>query len=160
MEFYHSIQDRLAPAEKAQAAHIIVHVSEQRSEAEARRLVEAAERGLAQGAPFAEVAERFSDCKGNGGSLGWFERGEMVDEFDAAVFALEPGQRSGIFRTPFGYHIAELRAKGPGGPREPGMAQREIEAYLNAKRRQEAIARGLEALRASAEIEPAVEAGA
>jgi parvulin-like peptidyl-prolyl isomerase len=160
MEFYRNIEDRFAPAEKAHAAHIIVHVSEQRSEAQARRLIEAAEAELAANLPFAEVAERFSDCKNNGGDLGWFERGEMVEQFDEIVFALEPGQRSGIFRTPFGYHIAELRAKGSGGPREPGMAQREIEAYLTSKRRHEAMERGLEALRATAEIAQVEAAGA
>jgi peptidyl-prolyl cis-trans isomerase C len=159
MEFYNSLKDQFAPAEKAQAAHIIVHVSEQRSEADARRLIEAAEAELAEGVPFAEVAECFSDCKGNGGDLDWFERGVMVDEFDEIVFALEPGQRSGIFRTPFGYHIAELRAKGAGGPREPGMAQREIEAYLTSKRRHEGMEHGIEVLRASAEIVRVEEAG-
>lgn len=160
LEFYQSIKTHLGPTDKVRAAHIIVHVSKERSEAEARRRIEAAEAELSSGASFAEIAERFSDCKGNGGDLGWFERGEMVDEFDAAVFPLEPGQRSGIFRTPFGYHIAELREKGAGGPIESGKAQREVEAYLTAKRRQEAIERGLEELRSSAEIvrleEPAV----
>src|SRR5580700_7230986 len=111
LAFYNNVKDHFAPAEKIHAAHIIVHVSEERGEAEARRLIEAAEAELAAGVLFAEVAERFSDCKGNGGDLGWFERGTMVDEFDEAVFALEPGQRSGIFRTPFGYHIAELNEK-------------------------------------------------
>lgn len=160
LEFYQNIQHRFAPTEKVQAAHIIVHVSEERSEAEARRLIEAAEAELASGASFAEVVESFSDCKGDGGDLGWFERGEMVDEFDAAVFPLEPSQRSGIFRTPFGYHIAELREKGAGAPREPGIAQREVEVYLTSKRRQEAMERGLEGLRASAEIVRVAEAGA
>ena len=42
LAFYQSIKDRLAPAEKAHAAHILVRVSDQRSEAEARRLIEAA----------------------------------------------------------------------------------------------------------------------
>lgn len=159
LAFYHDVEDHFAPAEKIQVAHIIVHVSEQCSEAEARRLIEAAEAELVRGVTFAEVAERFSDCKGDGGDLGWFERGVMVDEFDEVVFALELGQRSGIFRTPFGYHIAELRAKGPGGPGEPGMAQREIEAYLSAKRRREAMERGLETLRAAAEIVRVEEVG-
>ncbi len=159
LEFYQNIRNRLAPTEKVRAAHIIVHVSEDRSEAEARSLIEAAEAELASGASFAEVAERFSDCKGNGGDLGWFEQGVMVEEFDAAVFPMETGQRSGIFRTPFGYHIAELREKGAGGPTEAGAAQREVEAYLTAKRRQEAIARGLGALRVSAEIARVEEAG-
>jgi parvulin-like peptidyl-prolyl isomerase len=153
LEFYRGIKERFASAEKVRAAHIVVHVNEQRSEAEARRLIQEAENELSQGAPFAEVAERFSDCKGNGGDLGWFERGTMVDEFDVTVFALQPGQRSGIFRTPFGFHIAQLNEKAAAGPREPGIAQREIEAYLTSKRRHEAMERGLEALRAAAEIE-------
>jgi parvulin-like peptidyl-prolyl isomerase len=153
LEFYRSIKDRFASAETAHAAHIVVHVNEQRGEAEARRLIEEADAELSQGLPFAEAAERFSDCKGEGGDLGWFERGTMVDEFDAAVFALQPGQRSGIFRTPFGFHIAQLNEKAAAGPREPGIAQREIEAYLTSKRRHEAMKRGLEALRARAEIE-------
>jgi peptidyl-prolyl cis-trans isomerase C len=75
---YQGIKDNLAATEKAEAAHIIVHVSEQRSEAEARRLIEEAEAELAKSIPFAAVAERFSDCKGNGGDLDWFERGVMV----------------------------------------------------------------------------------
>jgi peptidyl-prolyl cis-trans isomerase C len=159
LELYRNIKDRFEPAENAQAAHIIVHVNEQRSEAEARGLIEAAEAALAGGVSFAEVAERFSGCKGNGGDLGWFERGAMVDEFDEVVFALEPGQRSGIFRTPFGYHIAEMRAKGAGEPRHAGLGQREIEAYLTSRRRQEAMERGLEALRAGAEIQRVEGAG-
>jgi parvulin-like peptidyl-prolyl isomerase len=158
-DFHRNVKRGFTPAEKAQAAHIIVHVSEERSEAEARGRIEAAQAALAGGASFAEVAERFSDCKGNGGDLGWFERGAMVDEFDEVVFALDPGQRTGIFRTPFGYHIAELRAKGAGDPRDAGIAESEIEAYLTSKRRQEAMERGLEALRAGAEIVRVPEAG-
>lgn len=159
LAFYNNVKDHFAPSEKVHAAHVIVHVSEERSDAEARRLIEAAEAELTVGVPFAEVAERFSDCKGNGGDLGWFERGTMVDEFDQAVFVLQPGQRSGIFRTPFGYHIAEMKEKAPAAPREPGMAQREVEAYLTAKRRREAMERGLETLRAAAEIERVEEVG-
>lgn len=163
LAFQQDINDRMAhdgkTAEKAQAAHIVVHVNAERKEAEARCLIEAAEAELADGAPFAAVVERFSDCKGSGGDLGWFERGVMVEEFDEIVFALEPGRRSGIFRTPFGYHISELRAKGSGAPREPGVALSDIEAYLTAKRRHEAMESGLEALRASAEIIRVDEAG-
>jgi len=158
-EFSRAIQQGLPLAEKVLAAHILVQVSEERSEAEAFRLIQAAEAELARGIPFAAVAELFSDCKGNGGDLGWFERGVMVEEFDEAVFALQEGQRSAIFRTPFGYHIAEVRARSEGSPREPGAGQREIEAYLTAKRRHDAMARGMDSLRAAAEIVRAAEAG-
>jgi hypothetical protein len=152
MQFYESCKSQFGSVEKASAAHIIVHVNQGRSEAEARALIERAEADLANGSSFAEVAERYSDCKGSGGDLGEFQRGTMVQEFDDAVFALNPGERSAVFRTPFGFHIAELRKIEKAGVSEPGALQREIEAYLTAKRRQEAMERGLEKLREAAEI--------
>jgi hypothetical protein len=39
----------------------------------------------------------------------------MVEEFEDAIRDLKPGSRTGIFRTPFGFHIAELRGKVPAG---------------------------------------------
>jgi peptidyl-prolyl cis-trans isomerase C len=152
MTLYHSWKAHVAVTEKACAAHVIVHINQGRGEAEARAIIERAEAELQAGASFAEVAERYSDCKGNGGDLGEFERGKMVEEFDNAVFALKPGERSSIFRTPFGLHIAELRNIEKAGVHEPGVLQREIEAYLIAKRRQEAMEAGLEKLRDAAEI--------
>ncbi len=70
---------------------------------------------LKRGKSFAAVAERYSDCKGNGGSLGWISRGAMVPEFEAHVFALEKRKVSGIFETPFGLHIAIVQDYKPAG---------------------------------------------
>ena len=44
----------------------------------------------------------------DGGDLGYFEKGGMPPEFEAAIFSLSPGQTSGIVKSPYGYHIFKL----------------------------------------------------
>jgi parvulin-like peptidyl-prolyl isomerase len=51
--------------------------------------IEAALADLERGDPFAEVAERQSAGKGNGGDLGQFPAGHMVQDFDDAIRALD-----------------------------------------------------------------------
>ena len=57
---------------------------------------------------FAELAREYSQDPGsarNGGDLGWFGSGRMVQEFDSVSFALTDGELSAPFTTSFGYHI-------------------------------------------------------
>jgi len=62
---------------------------------------------LSKGEDFADLAKRFSRCpsKSKGGNLGWFSKGEMVPEFEAACFGAQKGQIVGPVKTQFGYHI-------------------------------------------------------
>jgi NIMA-interacting peptidyl-prolyl cis-trans isomerase 4 len=56
---------------------------------------------------FAKLATEHSECssKKNGGSLGYFGRGQMVGAFQDAAFKTQPGQMSEIIKTTHGYHI-------------------------------------------------------
>ena len=74
---------------------------------------------LKAGADFATVAQEQSADTGSaskGGDLGFFGRGSMVPEFDAAVFALkQPGDMSELVDSEFGVHIIKLEASRPAG---------------------------------------------
>lgn len=68
--FYDTQRQNFCRAETVHVAHIVKHVNEAHPEEEARAAIEAAMKELERGEPFATVADRYSDCKGNGGDLG------------------------------------------------------------------------------------------
>ena len=71
---------------------------------------------LNTGGDFEVLARRYSGdgTRERGGDLGWFRQGQMVREFDQVVFAMRPGQTSGIVETEFGFHIIKLeKVRGP-----------------------------------------------
>jgi peptidyl-prolyl cis-trans isomerase SurA len=66
---------------------------------------------IKNGADFDSLAKEYSDDPGSGakgGDLGLFERRQMVQPFDEAVFKLQVGEVSEIVKTRFGYHIIKL----------------------------------------------------
>jgi peptidyl-prolyl cis-trans isomerase C len=60
------------------------------------------------GADFSKLATELSTDKGSakeGGDLGWFEKGRMVEEFTNAAFAANKGDIVGPVATKFGFHV-------------------------------------------------------
>ena len=86
--------------DKIKAKHILV-----KSKDKAQTILDE----LNSGIKFADLAKKHSECpsKKKGGSLGEFGRGQMVREFDRAVFALKVGEVSKPVQTKFGWHIIE-----------------------------------------------------
>ncbi|MEC8524573.1 MAG: hypothetical protein CSH37_01475 [Thalassolituus sp.] len=97
----------LSANEQRESAHILF-LTEDRSEAEAIELAEAARVRLGNGESFAAVAADVSEDGGSadmGGSLGINPRGAFDPAFDEALFALEEGDVSGPVVTEFGVHL-------------------------------------------------------
>jgi len=85
-------------ANRVHCAHILV-----KAEKEAEDVLER----LKKGEKFANIAKEVSQCPSGkrGGDLGFFSRGKMVKEFEAAAFSLQKGQISAAVKTKFGYHV-------------------------------------------------------
>ncbi|MFN2129578.1 MAG: peptidylprolyl isomerase [Anaerolineae bacterium] len=69
---------------------------------------------LAEGEDFAALAAELStdtSNKDDGGDLGWFGRGQMVDAFDQVVFEADIGLYPEPVQTDFGYHVIEILAR-------------------------------------------------
>ena len=62
---------------------------------------------------FAELARRYSKGPNasEGGDLGQFQRGDLPDEFEKAIFPLAPGTVSKIVRSKYGYHLFMVEEK-------------------------------------------------
>ncbi|MEF8815213.1 MAG: SurA N-terminal domain-containing protein [Salinibacter sp.] len=94
------------------ARHILLKTDQADSELLGRlqALRDTVESGAAS---FAEMARRYSDdgSASNGGDLGWFARGSMVDAFEDAAFEADPGSLVGPVRSEFGYHLIHVEAR-------------------------------------------------
>lgn len=127
---YQAQQASFSTPEERHARHILILV-EPGADAAAEAAARAeAEKLLAQvrgGAAFADVARKSSQdpvSASEGGDLGFFGRGVMDKAFEAATFALQPGQVSELVRSAFGYHIIRLEAV-RGGSTKPFAEVRE-----------------------------------
>ncbi len=85
----------------AAARHILVE-----SESQCQTLID----DINGGSDFADVAREHSKCPSSrdGGNLGTFGPGQMVKEFDEAVFNGEVGAVQGPIKTQFGYHVLQV----------------------------------------------------
>jgi peptidylprolyl isomerase/peptidyl-prolyl cis-trans isomerase D len=103
---------RPAETQYAHARHILLKTDQADSEKRGRlqALRDSIESGAAS---FAEMARRYSDDQSaaEGGDLGWFAEGSMVDAFGDAVFGAEPGALVGPIRSEFGYHLVRVEAR-------------------------------------------------
>ena len=88
------------------------------------------------------MVKKYSDCDGQGGDLGTFARGQMVENFENVVFKMKPGEISEVFQSEFGYHIALLHENIPEVPLEFEKIKVDLIKVLNEQER-DGIAQGI-----------------
>lgn len=104
--YYNENKEQFVTGDSVNASHILVDSEEKANELLAK--INAGE------ISFEDAAKENSSCpsKENGGNLGDFGKGQMVPEFDEAVFAMEVGEISKApVKTQFGYHLIKLNDK-------------------------------------------------
>ncbi len=104
-KYYNEHKSEFVTPESVEASHILVDSEEKAAEILADI--------KAKKISFADAAKANSSCPSSekGGSLGQFTKGQMVPEFESAVFAMNVGDISEPVKTQFGYHLIHLTAK-------------------------------------------------
>ena len=88
----------------ATARHLLV---------ESEELCNEIKQKIANGEKFGDMAKQYSTCPSGsqGGDLGNFSQGQMVPEFDKAVFSGDVGVLYGPIQTQFGFHLLEVTSR-------------------------------------------------
>jgi peptidyl-prolyl cis-trans isomerase D len=121
-EYYRGHQQDYEQKERARLSYVSIPLT--MTAADTERVVETVEdvqAMLRQGDSFEQLAEEFSEDPGSakqGGSLGWFQRGRMVKEFDSTAFAAEIGQVVGPIMTRFGAHLIRVEERSINGTQD------------------------------------------
>lgn len=121
------------PSPEFNASHILVSTPEEAEEIAG--LLEA-------GGDFATLArERSGDGAAmNGGELGWFGLGMMVEPFENAVVDLEVGQVSEPVQTQFGFHLVRLNDRRMSEPPTLDSVRQELSDQIQRQRATEVLA--------------------
>lgn len=102
------------PIEQTKVSHILIRLSPEITEDEAKRRLNSVQEQLTAGkAEFATLAKRYSQdgSAANGGDLGWLYPGDTVPEFEREMERLAPGEISPVFQSRFGFHIVKVDAR-------------------------------------------------
>lgn len=155
--YYDSNPDLFKHPEMIKASHILIGVDSQADETkktEARKKIDDIEKELKTGKDFAELAKKYSECpsSSNGGDLGTFKRGQMVQAFEDAAFALNPGEVSSVVETPFGFHIIKVFEKQPEGSFPLDQVKPQINEFLTREKVQKLLENDIENLKSKADI--------
>ena len=109
-EFKHEVVRELVLRQKLQEK-LLADNNEEFVNAAKLKITDVQNQVKADPAKFSDLAIQYSDdgSASEGGDLGFFAKGVMVPEFEAAAFALtEPNQVSEIVKTDFGFHLIQL----------------------------------------------------
>lgn len=113
-QFYKQIPKDSLPkfSTQVEVGHIVrfSKPSEETKEA-TRRQLEDIKKRIQNGEDFGTLAKQYSQDPGSGklgGELGFFKRGQLVPQYEAAALSMRPGEMSEIVESQFGFHLIQL----------------------------------------------------
>lgn len=124
--------------EEIRCSHITKSLQGANSREEVYATLRTIRRQLLDGADFATLAEEHRSDEQQQIDLGWFKRGEFMEEFETIAFSMNKDEISPVFMTQLGFHVCTVTDRRPPAPLpfddiKDAVRQRIIDEYRDAK---------------------------
>jgi peptidyl-prolyl cis-trans isomerase C len=106
--WYQGHLDEFMTAEEVHAYHLFKHVEKVEERENTYNLLRSLRAQAKAGADFKSMALEHTDKDDKLVDLGWFKRGEFMEEFDLVIFSLDEGETSPVFASHWGFHLAQV----------------------------------------------------
>ncbi len=116
--YYNAHKSEYSVPEQAKSRHILIKVAanaDAKTVSAAQAKAQDVLKQVESGGNWTDLAKKYSDdpgSKDSGGELGFAKRGQMVPEFDNAIFTQKIGDVK-IVKSQFGFHIVQVEERQP-----------------------------------------------
>ena len=162
--YYEENIARFSMQEQVRARYIMIKIDaemDNSAKQDARKKAEEILTRVRNGGDFAALAKEYSEdqaSRNRGGYMGWFGRGSMLPEFEAAAFALQSGETSEIVETSRGYYLIKVEERREGEVKPLEDVREMIEGPLLVEKKRETIKNFVQQAMQDARAEVYVEA--
>jgi len=151
-EYYNKQKKSFMTAEEVRSMHIFKSLQQAENKedlfAEMRKVRDAAR----SGDDFMDLVRKHSDKPEDEADLGWYKRGELMDEFELITFSMDIGEISPVFSTQWGMHLAKLTDRRCPKPIPLDEVKDEISDLIKAEHRESNLKAYIEKLKEKATI--------
>ena len=107
-KYYSNNKDQFRGEDEVRASHIFKSVREVEKREEIFNELCGIREKIINGLDFFEIAKSYSDKPEEEIDLGYYKRGELMDEFEIITFSMKLGEVSPVFNTAHGFHLAKV----------------------------------------------------
>ena len=139
--------------EQIHVMHITKGLEGAKSRAEVYTKMRELRQQLIKGADFEKTADAERGNEQQQIDLGWFKRGEFMEEFEAIAFSMEEGELSPVFTTQLGFHLCKLFGRKAPAPLPLDEVKEAVRSRMMEEARDKKFNAYVEELKAAATIE-------
>lgn len=103
--------------EEIRVSHISINLSGASSRQEVYQRIRSLREQALAGADFETLGNEHNSDKSQPPDLGWFKRGEFMEEFEVIAFSMQEGEISPVFVTQLGFHLCKVTGRRPAIPK-------------------------------------------